>query len=166
MIAAQSKEKDIRLTMTINDFLQTVLYTERNLQSVFFVLPDETFQSLTKNNVALDYQYQYPRGEWKEQTKLNRNWPQLFSDAQAGLFSWSYGSSDDVWPQPYGCTGVEDNQGVFHLIRKTWGYHLYAQNPMNLAFLMEMFNHEKQTTTLRYLGLTQGAMDKAILSLS
>lgn len=53
-----------------------------------------------------------------------------------------------------------------HTMRKTWGYRLYAQNPMNLAFLMEMFNHEKQTTTLRYLGLTQGAMDKAILRLS
>ena len=51
--------------MTINDFLQTVLYTERNLQSVFFVLPNGTFQSLSKNNVALDYQYQFPKVEWK-----------------------------------------------------------------------------------------------------
>ncbi|NQX63587.1 cache domain-containing sensor histidine kinase [Paenibacillus qinlingensis] len=72
-IAAQSKEKDIRLTMTINDFLQTVLYTDRNLQSVFFVLPNGTFQNLSKNNVALDYQYQYPRTEWKEEMLLNRN---------------------------------------------------------------------------------------------
>ncbi|MNI44745.1 site-specific tyrosine recombinase XerD [compost metagenome] len=53
-----------------------------------------------------------------------------------------------------------------HTMRKTWGYRLYAQNPANLAFLMEMFNHSKQTTTLRYLGLTQDAMDRAILNLS
>ncbi|WP_171641576.1 MULTISPECIES: hypothetical protein [Paenibacillus] len=51
-------------------------------------------------------------------------------------------------------------------MRKTWGYRLYVQNPANLAFQMDMFNHGKQTTTLRYLGLTQGAMDKVILRLS
>ncbi|MGO4497622.1 sensor histidine kinase [Paenibacillus sp. 2RAB27] len=72
-IAAQNKEKDYRLTTTINDFLQTILYTERNLQNVFFVQPDGTFQSLTKKNVALDYQYQYPRVDWKEQMQVNRN---------------------------------------------------------------------------------------------
>ncbi|NMM52140.1 tyrosine-type recombinase/integrase [Paenibacillus aquistagni] len=53
-----------------------------------------------------------------------------------------------------------------HTLRKTWGYHLYIQNPENLALLMEMFNHSKQTITLRYLGLTQDAMDRAITRLS
>ncbi|OPA77457.1 hypothetical protein BVG16_13450 [Paenibacillus selenitireducens] len=53
-----------------------------------------------------------------------------------------------------------------HTMRKTWGYHLYIQDPENLALLMEMFNHSKQSITLRYLGLTQDAMDRAILRLS
>lgn len=72
-IAAQSKENDYRLTMTINDFLQTVLYTDRDLQSVFFVQANGTYHNLTKNNVALDYQYQFPRTEWKSQMANNRN---------------------------------------------------------------------------------------------
>ncbi|CAN7380845.1 sensor histidine kinase [Paenibacillus sp. LjRoot153] len=92
-IAAQSKEKDIRLTMTINDFLQTVLYTERNLQSVFFVLPNGTFESLSKNNVALDYQYPYPKVEWKEQTKLNRNGLSFFPTHKQDYF---LGATDPV----------------------------------------------------------------------
>lgn len=53
-----------------------------------------------------------------------------------------------------------------HTLRKTWGYRLYAQDPENLAFLMDMFNHSKQSITLRYLGLTQAAMDRAIQRLS
>lgn len=52
-----------------------------------------------------------------------------------------------------------------HSLRKTWGYHLYQQDTKNLALLMEMFNHEDQTTTLRYIGLTQDMMDDAILKL-
>lgn len=46
-----------------------------------------------------------------------------------------------------------------HTLRKTWGYHLYKQNPRNLALLMTMFQHEDMTTTLRYIGLTQDEMD-------
>lgn len=53
-----------------------------------------------------------------------------------------------------------------HTLRKTWGYHLYKDDPYNLALLMDMFGHEDMTTTLLYLGLTQDAMDAAILRLS
>lgn len=53
-----------------------------------------------------------------------------------------------------------------HTMRKTWGYHLYMQDPSNIALLMHMFNHSTQAITLKYLGLTQDAMDKAVLRLS
>lgn len=53
-----------------------------------------------------------------------------------------------------------------HTMRKTWGYHLFMDDPTNLALLMEMFGHTAQTTTLRYLGITQDAMDLAIMRLS
>ncbi|WP_274363727.1 tyrosine-type recombinase/integrase [Paenibacillus thermotolerans] len=53
-----------------------------------------------------------------------------------------------------------------HTMRKTWGYHLYRQDPRNLALLMDMFNHDQETTTLRYIGFTQDMMDAAILELS
>jgi len=53
-----------------------------------------------------------------------------------------------------------------HTMRKTWGYHLYMDNPRNLALLMQMFNHSSETITLMYLGLTQDMMDAAISKLS
>ncbi|MGJ9381793.1 tyrosine-type recombinase/integrase [Salipaludibacillus sp. CF4.18] len=52
-----------------------------------------------------------------------------------------------------------------HTMRKTWGYHLYLQNPHNLALLMEMFGHSDQTITLRYIGITQTMMDAQIVML-
>lgn len=58
-----------------------------------------------------------------------------------------------------------------HSLRKTWGYHLITNAPPEqaafvMALLMEMFGHETQEETLRYLGLTQDAMDRMILRLS
>ncbi|MEN2765666.1 tyrosine-type recombinase/integrase [Ornithinibacillus xuwenensis] len=53
-----------------------------------------------------------------------------------------------------------------HTMRKTWGYHLYRQDPSNLALLMEMFNHSSQAITLRYIGVTQEMMDAAIMRLA
>lgn len=53
-----------------------------------------------------------------------------------------------------------------HTMRKTWGYHLYRQDPRNLALLMEMYGHSDQTITLRYIGVTQEMMDAAILQLA
>jgi integrase len=53
-----------------------------------------------------------------------------------------------------------------HTLRKTWGYHLYRQDRINLAFLMLMFNHSRESVTLLYLGITQEAMDAATLRMS
>ena len=58
-----------------------------------------------------------------------------------------------------------------HTLRKTWGYQLLAnaepgQAAYTLALLMDMFNHSDPQYTLRYLGLTQDAMDAAIRGLS
>lgn len=53
-----------------------------------------------------------------------------------------------------------------HTMRKTWGYRLYKDDPENLALLMDMFGHSETSITLRYLGLTQEAMDEAIKRLS
>lgn len=58
-----------------------------------------------------------------------------------------------------------------HSLRKTWGYHLITSTPPSqaayvMALLMEAFGHETQEETLRYLGLTQDALDTMILRLS
>lgn len=53
-----------------------------------------------------------------------------------------------------------------HTMRKTWGYHLYRQNPTNMALLMQMFNHSKETITLMYIGVTQEMMDEETRRLS
>lgn len=58
-----------------------------------------------------------------------------------------------------------------HTMRKTFGYHLVMnadpeQTPFVLALLMQLFNHSSQEMTLRYLGLTQDALDRAVLKMS
>lgn len=53
-----------------------------------------------------------------------------------------------------------------HTMRKTYGYHLYMQNPSNLALLMKMFNHSNETITLMYIGVTQEMMDEQTKRLS
>lgn len=53
-----------------------------------------------------------------------------------------------------------------HTMRKTFGYHLYMQNPQNLALLMKMFNHTSEATTLMYIGVTQEMMDDETRRLS
>lgn len=52
-----------------------------------------------------------------------------------------------------------------HTMRKTWGWHLYKQDPHNLALLMDMFGHSDPAVTLRYIGITQDMMDAAIMRL-
>ncbi|WP_067725345.1 tyrosine-type recombinase/integrase [Oceanobacillus damuensis] len=47
-----------------------------------------------------------------------------------------------------------------HTMRKTYGYHLYMKNKTNIALLMQMFNHNDESTTLRYIGVTQEMMDE------
>lgn len=41
-----------------------------------------------------------------------------------------------------------------HTMRKTFGYHYYKKTH-DVATLMEIFNHESQKTTLRYIGITE-----------
>jgi integrase len=48
-----------------------------------------------------------------------------------------------------------------HTLRKTFGYHMYKQTK-NVALLMEIFNHSSERVTLRYIGVNQDVMDKAM----
>lgn len=48
-----------------------------------------------------------------------------------------------------------------HTLRKTFGYHFYL-NTKNIALLMEIFNHSDESVTLRYIGINQDAIDKAM----
>jgi len=48
-----------------------------------------------------------------------------------------------------------------HTMRKTFGYHFY-QKYRNAAMLMDLFNHSSEKVTLRYIGINQDIMDKAI----
>ena len=47
-----------------------------------------------------------------------------------------------------------------HTLRKTFGYHMY-QRDKDVAMLQEIFNHHHQHDTLRYIGVSQDAIDKA-----
>jgi integrase len=48
-----------------------------------------------------------------------------------------------------------------HTLRKTFGYHFY-QKTKDVALLQKIFNHSAPTITLRYIGINQDVMDKAI----
>jgi integrase len=54
--------------------------------------------------------------------------------------------------------GIE-NLGT-HTLRKTFGFHYYKQTG-DIATLMQMFNHSKESITLKYIGITQDTMNKA-----
>ncbi|PFN09327.1 site-specific integrase [Bacillus cereus] len=48
-----------------------------------------------------------------------------------------------------------------HTLRKTFGYHFYQQTK-DVALLQEIFNHSAPSVTMRYIGINQDVMDKAI----
>jgi integrase len=48
-----------------------------------------------------------------------------------------------------------------HTMRKTFGYHFYMQTK-DVVTLMKIFNHSDQSTTLRYIGIEQQAINEAI----
>ena len=48
-----------------------------------------------------------------------------------------------------------------HTLRKTFGYHFYNKTK-DMALLQEIFNHSAPSVTLRYIGINQDIMDKAV----
>lgn len=48
-----------------------------------------------------------------------------------------------------------------HTLRKTFGYHFYKQTK-DVAMLQEIFNHSSPQVTLRYIGVNQDSMDRAM----
>lgn len=48
-----------------------------------------------------------------------------------------------------------------HTLRKTFGYHFYQQT-RDVAMLQEIFNHSSPAITLKYIGVNQDSMDRAM----
>lgn len=48
-----------------------------------------------------------------------------------------------------------------HSMRKTFGYHFY-QRTKNVALLQELYGHSSESITLRYIGINQDMLDKAM----
>lgn len=60
-------------------------------------------------------------------------------------------------------TGVDfglDNLGT-HTLRKTFGYHYYRKTK-DIAILQELFNHATPDITLKYIGIKQDSLNKAL----
>lgn len=47
-----------------------------------------------------------------------------------------------------------------HSLRKTFGYHYY-KDTKNIGVLMNVFNHSKESTTLKYIGVIQDDINTA-----
>ena len=52
-----------------------------------------------------------------------------------------------------------------HTLRKTFGYHMY-QMDKDVAMLQDIFNHSSEYITLKYIGINQDAIDKAMKQLT
>lgn len=48
-----------------------------------------------------------------------------------------------------------------HTLRKTFGYHFYMKYK-DVALLQEIFNHSEEKITMRYIGINQDTMDRAL----
>lgn len=48
-----------------------------------------------------------------------------------------------------------------HTLRKTFGYWFYKEHK-DIAMLQEIFNHSSPSITLRYIGISQDYMDRAL----
>lgn len=48
-----------------------------------------------------------------------------------------------------------------HSLRKSFGYHYYNQTK-DIAKLMTIFNHSSESVTMRYIGITQDAIDQSM----
>jgi integrase len=48
-----------------------------------------------------------------------------------------------------------------HTLRKTFGYHFYQQTK-DVAMLQVIFNHSSPAITLKYIGVNQDSMDRAM----
>jgi site-specific recombinase XerD len=61
--------------------------------------------------------------------------------------------------------GVTENVGT-HTMRKTFGYHALRQG-VDIAYLMQCFNHSSAAITKRYIGITQDELnDKVYLNMN
>lgn len=60
---------------------------------------------------------------------------------------------------------IGNNSIGTHTMRKTFGY-TYYQATKDVATLMEIFNHSSQKTTLRYIGITEEAIENSIKGIS
>lgn len=60
--------------------------------------------------------------------------------------------------------GVEGSIGT-HTLRKTFGYHFY-QKSKDVAMLQYIFGHSSPSITLRYIGINDDMVDKALENFS
>lgn len=56
--------------------------------------------------------------------------------------------------------GLQERIGC-HTMRKTFGYHYYKQTG-DVVTLQKIFNHDHPSITLRYIGIDQDAINKAL----
>lgn len=56
--------------------------------------------------------------------------------------------------------GIKEMIGT-HTLRKTFGYHFYRQTK-DIAMLQSIFNHSSPSVTLRYIGINQDSINKAL----
>lgn len=88
----------------------------------------------------------------------------LFSRSGSGETPLNRTSAYRIINNAARAVGISDNIGT-HTLRKTFGYHFY-QRTKDVALLQKLFNHSSPSVTLRYIGINQDVVDKAMKGFS
>lgn len=88
----------------------------------------------------------------------------LFLSRQGGSRPLSRISAWRIINKAARIAGMTEEVGT-HTLRKTFGYHFYKMSK-DIVMLQKIFNHSSPAITLRYIGVTQDAIDRSLDSFS
>ncbi|OEC02123.1 integrase [Lysinibacillus sphaericus] len=98
--------------------------------------------------------------ELRQYVEGKEEYEYLFKSREGVNKSISRSSAYKILNKAALAVGLEENIGT-HTLRKTFGYHFYKQTK-DVALLQEILNHSSPKITLRYIGINQDQMDKAM----
>lgn len=73
LISGHSAQNDYQTTITVDDFLQTVIATDVHIRSAAFVFEDGSYQDMNRGGGQIDFRFNFPTEDWSEEMALNPN---------------------------------------------------------------------------------------------
>lgn len=155
----------LNLALRISDTLAiTKGEAERYLKEGYYLAKDKKTKKNNKVKLNPNTRTALTRALELKEVHPNRDNPFLFvSGSNRSISSMKPISSVQVfrvYKDIVDWLGLGIHIGT-HSARKTWGLQYYELSK-DIALVMERLNHSSQSVTMKYLGLTQKRIDKAI----